>query len=139
MKNEKIRVVIDTNIFLISISSKSKAHWIFQKILNNEIELCITNEVFTEYEEILTNKLPDDFKDYIIDFLIIAGNVIKVIPYFKWNLINIDQDDNKFIDCTIASNADYLITNDRHFDVVKNINFPKVNIINADDFKKLFE
>lgn len=48
-----------------------------------------------------------------------------------------DPDDNKFTDMAIAGNADYLITNDRHFDLLKGVEFPKVNVISLDDFKKL--
>jgi predicted nucleic acid-binding protein len=36
----------------------------------------------------------------------------------------VDQDDEKFADCAIVSNADYLVTNDRHFEVLKTIQFP---------------
>ncbi|MBC8180569.1 PIN domain-containing protein [candidate division KSB1 bacterium] len=45
-----------------------------------------------------------------------------------------DEDDNKFVDCAISSNADFIVTNDRHFNILKNIEFPKVNVINVDDF-----
>lgn len=45
--------------------------------------------------------------------------------------------DNKFIDCAIAANADYIVTNDKHFNVVKNIDFPKVNILSIQEFIKL--
>jgi len=43
-------------------------------------------------------------------------------------------DDNKFFDIAIAANVDYLVTNDRHFDKLKQLTFPKVNIINSEDF-----
>ena len=33
------------------------------------------------------------------------SNVEYVTQYFKWNLIKVDPDDNKFTDCAIASNA----------------------------------
>jgi predicted nucleic acid-binding protein len=42
-----------------------------------------------------------------------------------------DADDNKFVDCAVASNADYLVTHDRDFDVLKNVPFPKVKIIDS--------
>ena len=47
--------------------------------------------------------------------------------HYNWRLITIDPDDNKFIDCAVAANADYLVTNDKHFNVLKEIDFPKVN------------
>ncbi len=48
-----------------------------------------------------------------------------------------DEDDNKFIDAAIAANADYLVTNDSHFNEAKLVNFPKVNIITADEFLEI--
>jgi len=46
-------------------------------------------------------------------------------------------DDNKFTDAYIAANADYLVTNDAHFNEVKNISFPPVNVISADEFLEI--
>ena len=57
--------------------------------------------------------------------------------YFNWQLIEADKDDNKFVDCAISVGADYLVTNDRHFKILKNIPFPSVNTINADNFLEL--
>jgi predicted nucleic acid-binding protein len=59
------------------------------------------------------------------------------MPYFKWNLISDDPDDNKFVDCAINAGADYIVTNDKHFNILKDIDFPKINIIDIDTFKKI--
>ena len=50
-----------------------------------------------------------------------------------FNLISVDPDDNKFVDCAVAANAKFVVTDDGHFDVLKQIDFPKVNIIGLDD------
>jgi predicted nucleic acid-binding protein len=54
-----------------------------------------------------------------------------------WNAITEDPDDNKFFDIAIAGNADYLVTNDAHFNSVKKLSFPSVKIVSADDFLRL--
>lgn len=59
--------------------------------------------------------------------------------YYNWNLITVDPDDNKFTDAYIAANADYLVTNDAHFNEVKKIPFPPVNIVSADEFLNILE
>jgi len=66
-----------------------------------------------------------------------APNVIFDEPYFKWNLIVPDADDNKFADLAIAGNADYVVTNDKHFNILKSVDFPVVNVISLNDFKRL--
>jgi len=54
--------------------------------------------------------------------------------YYKWRLIEVDPDDNKYCDCAIAGKADYIVTEDKHFDVLKNIPFPKLTAVSIDSF-----
>ncbi|MFT3704953.1 MAG: hypothetical protein QM802_21485 [Agriterribacter sp.] len=54
--------------------------------------------------------------------------------FFHWNLIEYDEDDNKFTDLAVAGNADFLVSNDLHFNVIKLIAFPPINVISGDDF-----
>jgi len=51
-----MKVLIDTNILLISIPSKSPYHDIILAFNRREYQLIITTPIFLEYEEILTNK-----------------------------------------------------------------------------------
>ena len=138
IEQRKLRVILDTNILLVSISKKSEYHWIFEKLINEEYDLSISNEILSEYEEILSAKTNEVIKNSIIDLLLIADNVYKTITYFNWNLISGDQDDNKFVDCAVAANVDCIVTNDKHFDVLKNIQFPQLNVLNPEEFYKLF-
>jgi uncharacterized protein len=50
-----------------------------------------------------------------------------------------DPDDNKFVDCAIAANAKYIVTGDRHFNIMKSIDFLKLSIITAYDFQKILK
>lgn len=68
-----------------------------------------------------------------------AVNATFCDPFFKWQLMHNDPDDNKFVDMAVAGNADYLITNDRHFDLLTGMEFPKVNVISLDNFKKMID
>lgn len=61
-------------------------------------------------------------------------NVKLTKVFFKWNLIIEDPDDNKFVDGAISGNAKYIVSNDKHFRILKNITFPKVDVIKADVF-----
>ena len=55
-----------------------------------------------------------------------SHNVSLVHSYYRWNLIQKDWDDNKFIDCAIAGNADCIVTNDKHFNILHAIDFPRI-------------
>lgn len=76
---------------------------------------------------------------YIEDALTFARKVLEPEVYFNWGLISIDPDDNRFTDAYIAANADYLVTNDAHFNEVKKVAFPPVNIISAEDFLEILK
>lgn len=58
--------------------------------------------------------------------------------YYKWQLIEADPDDNKFADVAIAANADYLVTNDQHFEVLKQLEFPRVPVVSLQEFLSSF-
>ena len=137
MKN-RLKVILDTNILLVSISSKSKYHWIFSTLLHGKYELYVTNEVLLEYEEIISSKYSEEVAKDVIRTLLHLENVVLMTPFFKWDLIAEDKDDNKFVDCYLISNGDVLVSNDRHFDGLKEIDFPKVTVIKIDEFKKFF-
>lgn len=49
-------------------------------------------------------------------------------------LIESDNDDNKFVDCAINSGAMFIVTEDHHFNVLKQIQFPHVDCIGIDAF-----
>ena len=46
----------------------------------------------------------------------------------------VDKDDNKFVDCAIAGNAKFIVTNDKHFNALKDIHFPIVDVVSSADF-----
>lgn len=68
-----------------------------------------------------------------------STDVIHQHIYYSWNAIRQDPDDNKFFDISIAGNADYLVTNDAHFDILKQLSFPSVKVIDADQFLQILK
>ena len=62
-----------------------------------------------------------------------------ITPYYHFQLIEADPDDNKFVDCAIAAGARYIVTNDRHYNVLKEISFPHVDVITLADFSELMK
>jgi putative PIN family toxin of toxin-antitoxin system len=99
--------------------------------------LIVSNEILTEYTEKIIEKFGLSLADSSLDFMLLFPNVYQVNPYYKWELIPNDRDDNKFVDCAIVGNADYIVTHDKHFNILKTIDFPKVEILTIDEFYKL--
>lgn len=127
------RVVLDTNVFLVCISERSRLHWIFQKLLAGEYRLCVTTDILAEYAEIIELHMGSEASESTMGALDNLPNVIHVNTYFRFNLLK-DIDDNKFVDCAIASNADFIVSHDKDFNMLKDVVFPKVTVIDTDSF-----
>ena len=130
MKN----IVLDTNCLLVCIANRSKFHAVWTSFLNKKFALCISHEIINEYEEILAQKTSPLFAEMIVHVILNSSNTVRANPYFHFRLITIDPDDNKFVDCAIVSNADYIVSQDAHFSILKEISFPKVNVISIEKF-----
>lgn len=134
-----LRVVLDTNVILRAISSKSALAILLDKLYEEAYEIVVSNEVLFEYEEKVTQFYGSRIAKTFLDFLVILPNTLRIEPFFRLGLIVNDLDDNKFADCAFCANAHYIVTDDKHFRIIKNTDFPKIPIIKADDFKKLLD
>jgi len=130
------RLVIDTNCLMQIIPGSSRYHDVWLSLLEGCYALCVSSEILNEYEEILQRFTSPEFASYALEVIVNNPNTLLFTPFYKFHLIEADPDDNKFVDCAIAANARYLVTEDHHFDVLKKVDFPKVAIIGLDDFLK---
>ena len=89
-----------------------------------------------EYEELLLRFFSPHFVHLTLEMLLKSPNIIQTVPFYKWDIISADPDDNKFVDCALNAGADYIVTNDKHFNILKTIDFPKINVIDLDAFLK---
>jgi putative PIN family toxin of toxin-antitoxin system len=130
------RIVLDTNCLLAILPSKSIYHRIWTGFINEQLEFAVSNDILLEYEEILATKASPYIAEVVIKTLLNKPNLIRVNPVWKFDLIQSDPDDNKFVDCAIVANAQFLVSEDKHFNVLKSIDFPKVLVIGIKDFVK---
>lgn len=134
LKQKEMKVVIDTNVFLVIIPSLSRYHIAYEALKENRYNLAVSNEIMMEYEEQLSFRYAIADASEILENLLENQNIKLCNPEYKWNLITTDPDDNKFVDCAIASNADWIVTNDKHFHLLRDVDFPKVNVISIEEF-----
>ena len=131
------RIVIDTNCLVAILPSKSPYHKVWTDFLEQQLEICVSNEILMEYEEIISEKTSPAFAEAIIKTLINKPNFIRVYPTWRFGYIVTDPDDNKFVDCAICGRAELLVSNDKHFNVLKDIGFPYVKVLRIQDFVQL--
>jgi putative PIN family toxin of toxin-antitoxin system len=132
-------IVIDTNSLLQIIPKRSPYRPIWDAFLEHRFTLCLTNEILEEYEEILCQHINEVVAEGVVSFLLNSSAIRFVYPTFHFHLIENDPDDNKFVDCAIAGGADYLVTEDSHFYVLKSIPFPVVSVIDMDEFMEILK
>ena len=87
-----------------------------------------------EYEEILSRKTTKDIAYNVVEAIARLSTTYYQDAYFHFGLITADKDDNKFVDCAIAADAEYIVTNDKHFAVLKTISWPKLSVIKIKEF-----
>jgi uncharacterized protein len=112
-------VVIDTNVLLQIFSPRSPTPQIVQALLNGELRWAVSNEVLTEYEEIVTQRSgPARWQqvERVLHLLHLRHqSIIWTAPAYRFHIITADPDDNKFSDCAITAQADYVLTQDKDF------------------------
>ena len=123
----------------MAISSKSKYYIVWKSFLLGRYTLCVSNEIIEEYLEVIGRNLNASMAINIVITILTRKNVKRVDPHFRFNLIEADKDDNKFVDCAIASNARFIVTEDHHFGILRQIPFPKILVININEFVSILE
>lgn len=135
----KLRLVLDTNVLLVSLAVNSKYHWVYKALIDNKYDLVVSNEILTEYQEQISIRYGLDYTDSSLDFLLQLPNVILTNPSFLWQLVENDKDDNKFVDTYIASQSDFIIRNDRHIHQIKDNIFPQISVLRYEEFENSYK
>ncbi len=131
------RIVLDTNCLIAILSRKGNYFPVWQGLHQGKYILCVSNDILKEYEEILSLKTNSIIASNVIQTLINSPFVEFVEAYYHFHLISQDEDDNKFVDCAIAANAKYIVSEDAHFNILKEIPFPSVEVMRLRSFMQL--
>ena len=129
-------VVIDTNCLIQMMSKRSPYRPIWDAFLAQKFILCVSTEILDEYQEIIEQQTTAQIAENLVLLILNSINVRYVDPHFRLQLITADPDDNKFVDCAFASGADYIVSEDSHFDVLAHTPFPMFNVLTMDEFLK---
>lgn len=135
----KLRIVLDTNCLLQILGAKSQYNFLFSEFLAERYILCVSTEILFEYEEILRQKASPVAADLFLKVIARSRNVLRKDPYFRLGLVKQDEDDNKFVDCAFVCQANFIVTDDKHFDEAANSPFPLFRVMSLDDFAKMMK
>jgi len=117
-----MRVCVDTNLLLQLFGRSHPYGRITDALQHGSLELAVSNEILLEYEETVAH-LSGQSRWQTVELFLhgisrLHGTVFYIEPHFHFRLITVDPDDNKFVDCAIAAEADFILTFDRHFDAL---------------------
>lgn len=108
------KVIIDTNVLVSALIQRSYPNFIlYNCIFENTVFVCVSEELFKEYIEVLNRPKFSKYPDFInkAEFVLaqLENIAIKFIPQEKIDVIN-DSPDNRLLELASESKADYLIT-----------------------------
>lgn len=128
-------IVLDTNALLQALPTRSRYHKIWTDFLAGRYCLCVSNEILSEYEEILGQHTSPEVAHNVVEAIARHPQTLYRESYFHFHLLaDVDKDDDKFVDCAITADADYIVTEDSHFDHLKQISFPRLTVLTLDEF-----
>ena len=118
-----LRVVVDTNVL---ISALLKANGNPAKVVSlwrtGEFELVISSETIDElsrvlgYERIRTRVTPEEAERFL--YLLQTAATI-ITPQIEVTAVEDDPDDDKFLGLALASDAEYIVSGDKHLLSIK--------------------
>lgn len=131
------KIVLDTNCLISSLSRCGQYYPVWKGLQAGEYILCVSTEILEEYAEIITQKMSVEVATNVIHLLLESKYVELIDTYFRLQLIEADHDDNKFVDCAFAANATYIVSDDKHYDVLKEIDFPQILVLRLKEFLEI--
>lgn len=124
------KIVLDTNCLVSSLKRTSYYYPIWRDFIAGKYCLCFTDDILNEYQEIIEERIGSaEIASNVISAIQNRSNTKHIEVYFRFELIQADKDDNKFVDCAIKADAKFIVSNDKHFNVLKTIPFPRVEVI----------
>ena len=128
------KIVLDTNCLISSLSRRGQYYPVWQGLQTGQYVLCVSTDILEEYAEKIAEKMSIQVATNVIHLLLESEFVELINPYFSLHLIEDDHDDDKFVDCAFAANATFIVSDDKHFEALKEIQFPKILVLKLKEF-----
>ncbi len=131
------KVVIDTNVFISGFGWDGKPEVILALLRDNRIKSHISSEIFEELKKVVSYpklKFSEILQDKILEFVFFYSEFVE--PKQHRPIIIDDPNDNKFIECAIEADAEFIISGDSHLLNIRE--YGTIKIVNVAEFLENF-
>ena len=108
------KLILDTNVLVSAlISSAIPSKILYELVLIQKVEICLSEEVLTEYIEVLNRVKFSLFANFKTKAEVVLNRLREIASFYQTNRkieVLTDTSDNKFLELAAVSVADYLIT-----------------------------
>jgi len=123
-----MKIVLDTNVFISGIFFSGPPSQILRAWKNKRLQIILSQDILIEYQRVaesLTLQYPSIDILPIIELVTVHGQFVDT----KNVDITVceDPDDNKFIECAIASDTKIIVSGDKHLLKIKGFKGIKVH------------
>ena len=128
-----MRIILDTNVFISGIFFSGPPFEILNSWKHSRLQIVLTKEILEEYQRVaksLMDKFPTVDILPIIELLTIHSLFIDT-EGISLSVCE-DPDDDKFIECAIASKTEIIVSGDKH--LLKVTGYQDINVLKPRDF-----
>jgi putative PIN family toxin of toxin-antitoxin system len=131
-----MKIVLDANIFISAFFWRGNPRTVLERVIAGMDELFISGEILDEVEDVAGRPKFHADKDEINYFINSIDEMAhKIVPKKRINNGSRDKSDNKYIECGISAQVDYIISGDIHLLELKE--YEGIPIITAKDYLEL--
>ena len=128
-----IKAILDTNVVISAIIFGGKPRRLLNLAIEGKVSLFFSEPMFEEIREILGGR---KFRFTASQLLAVERELEAisdtVYPDKSIKIVKDDPDDDVFIECALAADADFIVSGDKHLLALKS--YGNVKIVNAAEF-----
>jgi putative PIN family toxin of toxin-antitoxin system len=133
-----IRVTADTNIFVSALNYPGgKPFQLLKLAIEGKINLTVSEAILDEIEDVLQRRFLFSQKDLAEARSLITDTARTVKPAVQLEVIKEDPDDDRILECAVASGSDYIVTGDK--DLLRLKSYDSIQILSVSDFLDMMD
>ena len=129
-------VVLDTNVMISSFFG-GHAQKIIDLWLQEKFTLCLSAVILAEYRAVLEEHVSSRYLEFIVETLAMSHSTLMLMELPLVEIIKEDPSDNRFLECALAANAEYLVSGDHH--LLQLVEFKGTKIVPPAEFMRLWQ